>query len=39
MTRTGNKSKGVILSYTVHRSFSGRRTARDVVAALVAVHW
>lgn len=38
MTRTGNKSKGVIHSYTVRRSFSGRRTARDVVAALVAVH-
>lgn len=38
MTRTNTKSKRIISSYTIRRNFSGQRTARDVVAALVTVH-
>lgn len=38
MTRTNTKSKRIIASYTIRRNFTGQRTARDVVAALVSVH-
>lgn len=39
MTHTASASKKHgFTSYTVRRSFRGQRTARDVVAALVAVH-
>lgn len=38
MIRTNTKAKRTISNYTVRRQFSGQRTAREVVAALVAVH-
>lgn len=38
MTRTNTKSKRTVSCYTIRRQFSGQRTAREVVAALVAVH-
>lgn len=38
MTRTNIKAKRTISNYTIRRHFSGQRTAREVVAALVTVH-
>ena len=38
MIQTNTKAKRTISGYTVRRQFCGQRTAREVVAALVAVH-
>ena len=38
MIRTKTKIKQSTSAYTVRRQFSGQRTAREVVAALVTVH-
>lgn len=38
MTQSTIKARCTISNYTVRRRFSGQRTARDVVAALVSIH-
>lgn len=38
MTRTNTKTKHKNPDYIIRRNFIGKRTARDVVTALVTVH-
>ena len=38
MNRIRTKSGRAVSGYTIRRQFSGERSARDVVAALVTVH-